>query len=54
VCRHLLLGDSPELGKALPGREVTIDRLSLVLQHGPEQLWDWRIAGTARMLGASR
>ena len=43
-----------ELGKALPGREVTIDRLSLVLQHGPEQLWDWRIAGTARMLGELR
>jgi 2'-5' RNA ligase len=42
-----------ELGTALPGREVTIDRLSLVLQHGPEQLWDWRIAGTARMLGES-
>lgn len=43
-----------ELGKALPACEVTIDRLSLVVQHGPEQLWDWRIAGAARMLGALR
>ena len=43
-----------ELGKSLPACEVTIDRLSLVVQHGPEQLWNWRIAGTARMLGALR
>jgi 2'-5' RNA ligase len=41
-----------ELGKAVPGCEVTIDRLSLVVQNGPEQLWDWRVAGTAR-LGAN-
>ena len=34
-----------ELGKTMPACEVTIDRLSLVVQHGPEQLWDWRIAG---------
>lgn len=38
-----------ELGKAIPGCEVTIDRLSLVVQNGPEQLWDWRVAGTARL-----
>jgi 2'-5' RNA ligase len=43
-----------ELGKALPECEVTVDRLSLVVQHGPEQLWDWRIAGSARLLGALR
>jgi len=33
---------------AIPGREVAIDRLSLVVQNGPEHLWDWRVAGTAR------
>jgi 2'-5' RNA ligase len=38
-----------ELGKAIPACEVTIDRLSLVVQNGPEQLWDWRVAGTARI-----
>jgi 2'-5' RNA ligase len=42
-----------ELGKAIPGCEVTIDRLSLVVQNGPEQLWDWRVAGTARLGGRS-
>ena len=40
-----------ELGKAPPSCEVTIDRLSLVVQNGPEQLWDWRVAGTARLGG---
>jgi 2'-5' RNA ligase len=38
-----------ELGMAIPAREVTIDRLSLVVQNGPEQLWDWRVAGAARL-----
>lgn len=40
-----------ELGKSVPGCEVTIDRLSLVVQNGPEQLWDWRVAGAARLGG---
>jgi len=40
-----------ELGKAIPSCEVTIDQLSLVVQNGPEQLWDWRVAGTARLGG---
>jgi 2'-5' RNA ligase len=39
------------LGKALPPREVTIDQLSLVVQNGPETLWDWHPVGTARLLG---
>jgi len=39
------------LGKTLPGAPVTIDGLSLVVQNGPEQEWDWRVAGTARILG---
>jgi 2'-5' RNA ligase len=38
-----------ELGKAVPGCEVTIDQLSLVVQNGPEQLWDWQVAGTAHL-----
>ena len=36
------------LGPALPAREIRIDTVSLVIQHGPERLWDWRIAGTVR------
>jgi len=40
-----------ELGRALPACEVTIDTMSLVVQEGPERLWNWRIAGTVRLLG---
>jgi len=40
-----------ELGKSIPRCEVTIDRLSLVVQNGPEQVWDWQVAGTARLGG---
>jgi 2'-5' RNA ligase len=40
-----------ELGKALPARDVTIDTMSLVTQDGPERLWNWRVAGTVRLLG---
>jgi 2'-5' RNA ligase len=40
-----------ELGKALPELEVTVDTMSLVVQAGPEQAWDWRIAGTVPLLG---
>lgn len=40
-----------ELGKGIPACEITIDRLSLVVQNGPEQLWDWRVAGTALLGG---
>jgi hypothetical protein len=42
-----------ELGKTVPGCEVTIDQLSLVVQNGPEQLWDWRVTGAARLGGHS-
>jgi 2'-5' RNA ligase len=35
------------LGAALPSREVTIDRLDLVVQHGPELEWDWCPVGSA-------
>lgn len=37
------------LGKSLPTREVTIDKLSLVIQHGPALSWDWRPVGTAHL-----
>ncbi|MFF4124203.1 2'-5' RNA ligase family protein [Microbispora rosea] len=30
------------LGRHLPDCEVTIDHISLVIQDGPEYLWDWR------------
>ncbi|GAA4567125.1 2'-5' RNA ligase family protein [Planotetraspora kaengkrachanensis] len=30
------------LGRHLPEREVTINSVSLVVQDGPENLWDWR------------
>jgi 2'-5' RNA ligase len=42
-----------ELGKTLPASEVTISEMSLVVQDGPEELWNWRIAGSARLLGSS-
>jgi 2'-5' RNA ligase len=39
------------LGQTLPAREVTITEMSLVVQDGPEELWNWQIAGNARLLG---
>lgn len=40
-----------ELGKMLPACEVTIGEMSLVVQDGPEDQWNWRVAGTVRLLG---
>jgi 2'-5' RNA ligase len=37
------------LGKTLPVCEVTIDKLSLVVQRGAPLSWDWRPVGTARL-----
>lgn len=34
------------LGRHLPDCDVTIDRISLVAQDGPENLWDWRPMAT--------
>jgi hypothetical protein len=34
------------LGKVLPTREITIDKLSLVIQRGSALSWDWRPIGT--------
>jgi 2'-5' RNA ligase len=39
------------LGKKVPDCEITIDALSLVIQRGPERLWDWHPVGTAYMRG---
>ena len=40
-----------ELGRSLPPCEVTIREVSLVVQEGPEDQWNWRIAGSVRLLG---
>lgn len=40
------------LGKSLRERQIIIDSLTLVIQWGPERLWDWEPVGTAR-LGAT-
>jgi hypothetical protein len=37
------------LGKSLPPREVTIDKLSLVIQHGSALSWDWNPVGTVHL-----
>jgi 2'-5' RNA ligase len=37
------------LGKTLPTREITIDKLSLVIQRGPALSWDWRPTGTIHL-----
>jgi len=39
------------LGKELPRCDVTIDRVNLVVQHGPERLWDWEPVGAAELRG---
>lgn len=39
------------LGGELPACEVSIQSLSLVVQRGPERLWDWHHVGTARLGG---
>lgn len=40
-----------ELGTTLPACEVTIGEMSLVVQDGAEDQWNWRVAGSARLLG---
>lgn len=39
------------LGKTLPPRELTVDEMSLVAQDGAEDQWNWRVVGSARLLG---
>ncbi len=35
------------LGRELPGYELTVEAVSLVVQQGPEREWDWRTVGSA-------
>lgn len=37
------------LGKELPTCKVSVQSLSLIVQRGPERLWDWHHIGTARL-----
>lgn len=37
------------LGKRLPGRDINVSSLSLVIQDGPERDWNWTTIGTIRM-----
>ena len=37
------------LGKTLRPYEITIDKLSLVIQRGPALSWDWRPTGTIHL-----
>jgi 2'-5' RNA ligase len=37
------------LGKTLPAHQITIDKLSLVIQRGPALSWDWRTVGAIHL-----
>jgi len=37
------------LGHTVPRCDVTVDAVSLVIQWGAEQLWDWQPIGTAKL-----
>lgn len=39
------------LGRELPSREVSINAVTLVIQRGPERLWDWHPVGQALLAG---
>ncbi|WP_021596228.1 2'-5' RNA ligase family protein [Actinomadura welshii] len=39
------------LGRELPTSEFTINAVTLVVQQGPERLWDWHPVGQAPLLG---
>ena len=42
------------LGTRLPGCDIDISALSLVIQHGPERAWDWSIVSTIRLAAPAR
>jgi 2'-5' RNA ligase len=42
------------LGTQLPGCDIDISALSLVIQHGPERAWDWSIVATIRLATPAR
>lgn len=37
------------VGKELPVRELVVNSVSLVIQWGPERLWDWEPVGTIQL-----
>lgn len=41
------------LGKRLGIWDITVDALSLVVQWGPERLWDWEPVGTISLMGTT-
>ena len=41
-------------GTRLPGCDIDISALSLVVQHGPERAWDWSIVSTIRLAAPAR
>ena len=41
-------------GTRLPGCDIDISALSLVVQHGPERAWDWSIVSTIRLAAPVR
>jgi len=42
------------LGPQLPGREIQVSAVNLVIQNGPERLWDWHTVGTVRLPAPAR
>jgi hypothetical protein len=42
------------LGTRLPGCDIAIRALSLVIQHGPERTWDWSMKSTIRLATPAR
>lgn len=39
------------LGRSLGTYNITVDAVSLVVQRGPERLWDWHPVGTIKLTG---
>lgn len=42
------------LGPRMASREIHVSAVSLVVQHGPERLWDWQTVGTVRLPAPAR
>jgi 2'-5' RNA ligase len=42
------------LALELPSRQIQINALSLVIQHGPERDWNWTTVGTLRLPAPAR
>ncbi|HEX3957217.1 MAG TPA: 2'-5' RNA ligase family protein [Trebonia sp.] len=40
------------LGREVPGCDITVRAVSLVIQWGPERLWNWQPVGTASLGGS--